>query len=80
MDQGMDSDTEMGAPRERDMDTRTGGIRTRPGGEVDPDTGIDYGAGTNPGTGSIPESSPQDDTGMGTEDTTGTTDDAAGNP
>lgn len=46
---------ELGAPRERDMDTRTGGLRTRPGTNIDPDTGTSPGTATNPGTGSIPE-------------------------
>lgn len=72
----MESDPEMGAPREREMDTRTGDIRTRPntGSETDSDTGIDFGASTNPGTGSTPETSPREDTG------TGTSDDITGSP
>lgn len=72
-----DRDTEMGAPREREMDRRTSDIRTRPRTNPESDTGTDF--GTNPGTGSVPEgTSPgtsDQDTGM--DDTTGG---ATGNP
>lgn len=71
-DTDIERDTEMGAPREREMDRRTSGIRTRPQSDVESDTGIDY--GPNPGTGSIPEqTSPEVGSEPGMDDTGDTT-------
>lgn len=65
-----DQSDQMGAPRQRDMDTRTGdignGTRSRPGGESD--TGV---YGTNPGTGSVPEETSPGTNDQNTDNTTG---------
>lgn len=72
-DTPMERDTDMGAPRERDMDTRTGSIRTRPGTDtgVESDTGMGPGTTTNPGTGAIPGGETSPDTGADTDNAAG---------